>query len=1000
MKKKNDFLIFLLALIGAVQATWAQTTVTTEDELRTAVQSNRTVRLENDITLNNGRLVINSTTVTLDLNGHTLRRQMTAADADGQVIYIMQEEVTMPNGQLTIRDSSDGDGEISGGWALQGGGIYVGSGCSLTLNGGTIHSNRAGQISGAYGTGGGIENHGRLIISGGSISYNTAGQYGGGVYNAEGATFIMTGGFIDFNTAATGGGIYHVGTNNGSLNMRGNPVVDNNNFDDLYLASGQLITVTGVLSEEAHIGVSASETGIFTTGYSNYNTASPDTYFSFDSSSMDAIVALKNGEACITQYFDYVERAWDGEKVTETNKICSDFTAINGNNTSDDGWLDLYNGWYVVTDDSEYKTLNVQGTDVHLIIPDDVTLTVTGGVKLEEGYKLTIYGQNDDSGQLIATNSHYNGAAIGSGESEGGEWRAGELVVHGGTINATGGSNGAGIGGGQGFNDNGNDGGSFTLYGGTVTAQGGRNAAGVGGGGGYQANYHGGAGGRVRIYGGTLRATGGYRGAGIGSGEQADKVGWDAVDLKVFGGRVIAQGGDNAAGIGGGEDKCGGNVEVSGGEVHATGGQYGAGIGGGENSSGGRFRITGGMVIAKGAPGAAGIGGGDGEFGYGGKNYILGGIVIAEAGTQGGVRNRAIGPGDNIEWGADASLEEENRFYLELGDAMQVSAGNEGSNNLTHFSAGERMDACMYRSYARIEPCTHSGSTFNIVDGTSHHIGCSYCMVGAGNQTETHVFASDGKCVCGLLGLSDNADNTTILSTWNNEALPVALTGRTLYKDGSWNTLCLPFDVTTTSGPLAGDNVKAMTLNTETSELNGNTLTLNFDDAPTSIPAGTPFIIKWDGDGTANIVEPVFENVSICNETNDATIDDVLTFTGTYAPVGIDSNGDNTKLYLGSDNTLYYPNAAMTIGCQRAYFQLAEGLIAGEAAQTGHANQISNFLLNFGEGEATGILSIDHSPLTIDHSSDAWYTLDGRRLNGKPTQKGIYINNGRKVVNK
>ena len=30
---------------------------------------------------------------------------------------------------------------------------------------------------------------------------------------------------------------------------------------------------------------------------------------------------------------------------------------------------------------------------------------------------------------------------------------------------------------------------------------------------------------------------------------------------------------------------------------------------------------------------------------------------------------------------------------------------------------------------------------------------------------------------------------------------------------------------------------------------------------------------------------------------------------------------------------------------------------------------------------------------------DAWYTIDGQKLSGKPTQKGIYIHNGRKVVN-
>jgi len=45
---------------------------------------------------------------------------------------------------------------------------------------------------------------------------------------------------------------------------------------------------------------------------------------------------------------------------------------------------------------------------------------------------------------------------------------------------------------------------------------------------------------------------------------------------------------------------------------------------------------------------------------------------------------------------------------------------------------------------------------------------------------------------------------------------------------------------------------------------------------------------------------------------------------------------------------------------------------------------------------ATGILSIDYSPLTIDH----YYTLDGRKIEGMPTKKGIFIVNGRKVVMK
>ena len=47
----------------------------------------------------------------------------------------------------------------------------------------------------------------------------------------------------------------------------------------------------------------------------------------------------------------------------------------------------------------------------------------------------------------------------------------------------------------------------------------------------------------------------------------------------------------------------------------------------------------------------------------------------------------------------------------------------------------------------------------------------------------------------------------------------------------------------------------------------------------------------------------------------------------------------------------------------------------------------------FGDG-TTGIESIDNGQLTIDN----WYDLNGRRLDGKPTKKGVYIQNGKKVV--
>ena len=245
------------------------------------------------------------------------------------------------------------------------------------------------------------------------------------------------------------------------------------------------------------------------------------------------------------------------------------------------------------------------------------------------------------------------------------------------------------------------------------------------------------------------------------------------------------------------------------------------------------------------------------------------------------------------------------------------------------------------------------------------------------------------------IGLPDNADNSSVIAAASDgQERNVTLVGRTLYKDGDWNTLCLPFDVTIDeNSPLAGGT--AMTLYAETCNFSGNTLTLNFTEA-TTIAAGTPFIIKWEGDGTSNITEPVFTGVTIKKEPNDVTVPDVLTFTGTYKPVSVGTDGDPSMLYLGASNTLYYPNGEMTIGCQRAYFQLADGLTAGEPTSPGQVG-IRAFELNF-EGEASGVAEIHSSLFTRRSSLQEWYSLDGRRLNGKPTQGGIYLFNGRKVV--
>ena len=128
--------------------------------------------------------------------------------------------------------------------------------------------------------------------------------------------------------------------------------------------------------------------------------------------------------------------------------------------------------------------------------------------------------------------------------------------------------------------------------------------------------------------------------------------------------------------------------------------------------------------------------------------------------------------------------------------------------------------------------------------------------------------------------------------------------------------------------------------------------------------------------------------------------DGKVQFIGNYDPVELSGN---SVLYLGAGNKLYWPSADRTMNSFRAYFQL-NGITAGDVQGGGDSGglvSISSYVLGFGDdSETAGIIEMEanSSLFTLHSSLSAWYDLQGRKLQGKPSQKGIYINNGRKVV--
>ena len=462
-------------------------------------------------------------------------------------------------------------------------------------------------------------------------------------------------------------------------------------------------------------------------------------------------------------------------------------------------------------------------------------------------------------------------------------------------------------------------------------------------------------------------------------------------------GKLTAQPGvSNQAAIGGGNEggegvnNSAGTITIYGGKVTATS-WAGAGIGGGGTyvdnmqsygSFGGTVNIYGGTVTAQGGMGAA-IGGSSGCTGF--TVNIYGGTINATSGAMAA----AIGGG-----------------YQSTGGTVNIHGGNITANAIDYGGSTDGFgigSGTSYKSLATVNlswtnatdhiTATSYNGTVNLLNDFTATDGSSWLQ---GNGIDTK---PDGKTLYPantLLFLADNADNSADISAANGNTRNVVLSDRTLYKDGKWNTLCLPFNLTAEQIAAHTDfaGAKLMELNTDGKngfDATDGTLYLAFKEA-TAITAGVPYLVKWDAAGD-DFTSPVFSGVTIDAKasTTVSDYDDELAevqMVGCYSPISVNAN-DKSIMFMGDDNTLYYSSVKRDIRSCRAYFSVP--YIKQNAGVMARA-----FVLNFDDEEATGILEI--SADSKEMKDDAWYSLDGVRLSGKPAQRGIYINNGNKVV--
>lgn len=290
----------------AVASVTNGTTVTYYANINSAMSAwdtGTTLTLLKDVSIssyNNGK------TNTLDLNGHTFTTSGNFEITNGATLTI--NDSSSPNTGVFTKDIQRDQSLI---WVYNG---------HLVLNGGTLSAKQTQcPVVDFYLA---DNTNGSFTMNGGKITGNAS---EGAIRFASSCSFTMTGGEISGLTTTNG---LLTGKRTTPLTISGSAVIKNNkkgeNTENVYLSSGQVITIGGVLDSSASIGVTMANPGVFTSGLSEKGNASNFTSdnnnysVSLNSSSSEAQL-VKAIQATATGYSGSYDGQPHGISVTVTD---------------------------------------------------------------------------------------------------------------------------------------------------------------------------------------------------------------------------------------------------------------------------------------------------------------------------------------------------------------------------------------------------------------------------------------------------------------------------------------------------------------------------------------------------------------------------------------------------------------------------------------------------------------------------------------------------------
>lgn len=246
-----------------------------------------------------------------------------------------------------------------------------------------------------------------------------------------------------------------------------------------------------------------------------------------------------------------------------------------------------------------------------------------------------------------------------------------------------------------------------------------------------------------------------------------------------------------------------------------------------------------------------------------------------------------------------------------------------------------------------------------------------------------------------------DGDNLSALETFAGKTCTVAYSRS--FTAGMSSTVCLPF-------AFAKGSVGTFYTFTGISKSGSEYIADMTEYTGDNLEANTPYLFLPSATGNVDFGGTYAIPASL---TAGSTVSGDWTFLGTYetvswteAPTGIYGfSAQNVDAQGISQGEFVKVGAYVRIKPMRCYLKYDDGNsdYAGARSMTRgtEAEQLPETIkvrLIGANGEVTSIGSLQTKTGEVTFDSDAWYTLEGVQLNGKPTRKGIYVNNGKKVI--